>query len=407
MVTKLLVASQKGGVGKTTTVVHLAAVASEQGHRVLVIDADPIQSVVAYFRLDQKENTSGGGTRTKWNQWKDVLPGVDVLVPIPPEADKPTDPHLAKSLLPDPEDLEGYDLVLVDSPPSLEERTQALMGFCTEWILVLRGEAMSYRTVPDFLERIRTHQQTYPDLMFRGILLTSSRNVNAAARWDRMIREALPDHILPMTISYDQQVHEATFAAKPVTLTAPSSPVASQYRQLYQDLQPLVRNLQNFSSASRLETNPVRSQGPSSDVPNDNSDFFGGVFTPPEEIHKYDENGTVWRRLQKLPQALVSRLCSFPVFQPRSETDETTSRLSNAPLASFDPEPEFSFEGAFTPPREVRAPQKSPLLSYLNQRLKTLWKTLRKVKPPKSEQTLVVLVGLTVGLLLWFLLKQG
>ncbi len=49
------IANQKGGVGKTTTVVSLAGLLAEVGYRVLIIDLDPHGSLTSYFRFDPDE----------------------------------------------------------------------------------------------------------------------------------------------------------------------------------------------------------------------------------------------------------------------------------------------------------------------------------------------------------------
>src|SRR5246500_4910850 len=118
-------ANQKGGVGKTTTAITLAACLAEAGERSLVVDLDP-----------QANATSGLGMRANGSSSYDLLDGVPLadlakptafanlfLVPSRPELAGAAvelanreggDRYLAQAL----EDAEGFDFVLLDCPPS-------------------------------------------------------------------------------------------------------------------------------------------------------------------------------------------------------------------------------------------------------------------------------------------------
>lgn len=407
MVKRLLIASQKGGVGKTTTAIHLSASASEMGKRVLLIDADPVGSIMAYLTLDQVQQNASPFRMTQGTRyWRDAVPGVDVLIPHQ---------SAGKIDLPSPSELDGYDLVVVDSPPFFEDRMGDLLAFCSEWVLVLRGEAMSYRTLPDFLERVQNHQHAYPQLHFRGILLTCSRNTDLAARWERMIREVVPDHVLPMTIPYDQRVHEATCAAKPLGHLAPDSPANLRYRELYLMLQPnpaTQPGRQPNSNSQPTLAAPGRANGVHATP--DNMPFgeelgvddlsFSDRFAPPEEIRPYDENGTLWRRLRHLPKTIRERLqFIFPV--PKSDPTPAESMPPSLPDYSgmFDPEPNLVLPESFTPPQEIHAANGVSVWTKCRHLVSATSKGLGHWKGLSWEQMTAIAVGLVVGLLIWWL----
>ena len=81
---KLLVASQKGGVGKTTTSINLAAAAAMAGARVLLLDADPLSNISTSLNLAEhpgRQPLRQSGIELPGMLVSNVLPGLDVLCP--------------------------------------------------------------------------------------------------------------------------------------------------------------------------------------------------------------------------------------------------------------------------------------------------------------------------------------
>ena len=219
----LLVASQKGGVGKTTTAVNLAALAAEDGQRVLLVDADPLGSVATYFQLSRTTPESGPYS------WSNVLDHLDVLTPYP--AESTAEEHLDAYLAGLSESASAYDLVVIDAPPMLGRRPKALLKAAAEVIIVLRAEALSFRTLPAYLNLVREAKSEGANCRLRGILLTLPQGLSPGSKAEMRLRERFKG-LLPQVIPFDPEISRALLLAKPVIAVNPRSAAALQYRSL-------------------------------------------------------------------------------------------------------------------------------------------------------------------------------
>lgn len=231
----LLVASQKGGVGKTTTAVNLAALAGGAGGRVLLVDADPLGSVAASLQLvrapgdgppPKPDQVTGAGTL-----WLGALPGVDVATPYP--AADTGERHLQAFLdaLPRSAAARAYDLVVVDAPPMLGPRPKALVRAADEVVVVLRAEPLSVRTLPAYLDLVQQARAGGGRCRLRGVLLTLPEGVPAGGPTESALRARFPN-LLPDPVPFDPQVGRALVLGRPLVLTNPSSPAARVYADL-------------------------------------------------------------------------------------------------------------------------------------------------------------------------------
>jgi chromosome partitioning protein len=235
----LLVASQKGGVGKTTTAINLAALAAAGGARVLVLDADPLSGIVASLQLSREpgEGPAGrpDGVTGRGMFWSSVRPNLDVVSPYP--ADSTDEQHLFDFLkqMPSSPLARFYDRIIVDAPPMLGPRPKALLRAADDVLVVQRAEPMSFRTLPAYLELIQQTRSEGANCRLQGVLLTLAQGMTPGDAAETRIRERFQG-LLPQTIPHEAEVNRALVLGQPVATLNPACLTAKQYRSLAMDL---------------------------------------------------------------------------------------------------------------------------------------------------------------------------
>jgi chromosome partitioning protein len=239
-VRKLLVASQKGGVGKTTTSVNLAAAAAAAGARVLLLSADPLSGIGAAFNLAQhprRRPLRQAGLDLPGVVVADVVPGVDVLGPYDDGgcSDEELDELLRLTAAPSLG--ERYGCLIVDAPPFLGGKPTQLAATCDDLVLVMRAEPLAHRTLPAFLELVqRSRRPGGKAVTLRGVLLTLPEGEPPGGRWERELRGRLGTRVLPQVIPFDEEVGKALLLGEVVCRAAPESPASAEYHHLAESL---------------------------------------------------------------------------------------------------------------------------------------------------------------------------
>ena len=237
---KLLVASQKSGVGKTTTAINLAAATALSGARVLLVEADPLSGISAALNLAQhpeRRPLRAAGIDLPGILCSGVLANLDVFNPYEEGGCTDEDFDRVLQLLALDAFSESYDCLIINAPPFLGGRPAELLASCDDYLIVMQAEPLAYRTMPAFLELVQRSVQGLahaPGL--RGVLLTLPESEGPGGRWERELRGRFGSKVLGQVIPYDEEVGKATLFGHIVVHASPESPGAQAYQELAGEL---------------------------------------------------------------------------------------------------------------------------------------------------------------------------
>jgi chromosome partitioning protein len=249
MARAIAVANQKGGVGKTTTVVNLGVVLAELGYKTLVIDFDPQGALSAGLGVDSytlqrtvwdalsKPSVSVGQVIHAVRAGLDLLPANDRLAVAELELIAELRREFILSRVLEPLELE-YDVILIDCPPSLGILTTNALCAADEVLIPLQCEFFAMRGIRLLLGTIeRVQRRLNPELEIVGILATmySTRTIHAREVLNET-REVFGEKVFEVVVHKSIRFAEASVASQAMVEYSGMHKGALAYRKLAQEL---------------------------------------------------------------------------------------------------------------------------------------------------------------------------
>ncbi len=252
------IANQKGGVGKTTTVVNLSAYLAMAGWRVLVIDVDPQTNATTSLGINYRSLS-----KSIYDVIVSEAPLADVIAPCPFKQSAASQPRWSLSVAPSVPALSGaeielvgmrgretrlraalrpvrdqFDYIFIDCPPSLGLLTVNALGAAHGVIIPVQCEYLALEGLTQLMTTLNLVRRSLnPGLTVRGLLMTMyDGRAKLSQQVVDEVRKYFGHQVFQVIVPRSVRLSEAPSYGQSILTYAPKSPGGLAYQELAREL---------------------------------------------------------------------------------------------------------------------------------------------------------------------------